>query len=436
MSVLSIAASERRRLSTTDIGSAYLNAVLDTEVIMMLDVELAALVVAIWPELSGYLDHRGRAYVRLMKALYGCIESSKLWYIELRKALESFGFVANKEDPCVFNKIVDGIQTTLCVHVDDILCTSVKISEHIELERNLTDRFKDINFEQGSITSFLGMTIHTSDHGPTSICMAGFVSELVNDFAPTGSVPSPANNQLFEPGHDDHVMIESERKRFHTVVAKLLYLAKRIRPDILVAVSYLCTRVTVATDRDLDKLNRVLKYLSGTMDQRLTLYAEWPLCVHAYVDASYGVHEDAKSHTGVYLTLGRGAVLGKSNKQKIVTKSSTEAELVAVTDSVGEIVWLRNFLIEQGYEMPPAVLYQDNQSTIALLNRGGSGHRTKHIKIRIFFVKELIDAGEVVVRYMPTDEMVADVLTKPLQGKKFTTIRETLIGETVVEIRT
>ena len=175
-----------------------------------------------------------------MKALYGCIESSKLWYIELRKALESFGFVANKEDPCVFNKIVDGIQTTLCVHVDDILCTSVKISEHIELERNLTDRFKDINFEQGSKTSFLGMTIHTSDHGPTSICMAGFVSELVNDFAPTGSVPSPANNQLFEPGHDDHVMIESERKRFHTVVAKLLYLAKRIRPDILVAVSYLC----------------------------------------------------------------------------------------------------------------------------------------------------------------------------------------------------
>jgi hypothetical protein len=229
----------------------------------------------------------------------------------------------------------------------------------------------------------------------------------------------------------DHPLDERERKRFHTVVAKLLYLGKRTRPDILVAVSFLCTRVTVATDRDDDKLSRVLKYLARTVDQQLKLWSDehdFP-CVYAYVDASYGVHEDGKSHTGLMLTLGGGSVLAKSSKQKIVTKSSTESELVAITDSIGEIIWLRNFLIEQGYPMVPAVLFQDNMSTIALCERGEAGHRTKHIKIRNFFIKELIDGGEVVVLHMPTDDMVADVLTKPLQGAKFETLSDRLVGK-------
>jgi len=119
-------------------------------------------------------------------------------------------------------------------------------------------------------------------------------------------------------------------------------------------------------------------------------------------------------------------------RQKIVTKSSTESELVAVTDSIGEVIWLRNFLVEQGYPMPPAVLFQDNMSTIVLCERGEAGHRTKHIKIRNFFVKELIDGGEVVVRHMPTDDMVADILTKPLQGAKFEALRDGLVGSVTV----
>ena len=132
------------------------------------------------------------------------------------------------------------------------------------------------------------------------------------------------------------------------------------------------------------------------------------------------------------LTLGGGSVLAKSSKQKIVTKSSTESELVAITDSIGEIIWLRNFLVEQGYLMPPAVLFQDNMSTIALCEKGEAGHRTKHIKIRNFFIKELIDSGEVVIRHMPTDDMVADVLTKPLQGAKFETLCDRLVGSVKV----
>jgi hypothetical protein len=151
--------------------------------------------------------------------------------------------------------------------------------------------------------------------------------------------------------------------------------------------------------------------------------------VEAYVDASYGVHEDGKSHTGAVITLGGGAIFAKSTKQHIVTKSSTEAELVAITDSLGEIVWIRRFLIEQGYVVPAVILYQDNMSTIALCNRGGAGHRTKHIKIRNFFVKERIDDGEVILEHKPTEEMLADVLTKPLQGAHWRYLKQRMCYE-------
>ena len=429
MCLLAISSAEGRKLSTVDIGSAYLNAELTSDVIMMMDVELAALVVTIWPELSRYLDHKGRAYVRLKKALYGCIESAKLWYLELRKALESFGYVVNREDKCVFNKTSNGVQTTLCVHVDDILCASKDLNEHVKLKHDLEVRFKEVSYEQSNKSSFLGMTIDSSHQGAFAVSMGGFVTELLEEFAPGGLASSPANNNLFDFSAQDRHLDEHERKRFHTLVAKLLYLGKRTRPDILVAVSFLCTRVTVATDRDDDKVSRVLKYLARTVDQQLRLWADSDaLCVYAYVDASYGVHEDGKSHTGLMLTVGGGSILAKSSKQKIVTKSSTESELVAITDSIGEIIWLRNFLVEQGYQMPPAVLFQDNMSTIALCERGEAGHRTKHIKIRNFFIKELIDGGEVVVRHMPTDDMVADILTKPLQGAKFEVLCDRLVG--------
>jgi hypothetical protein len=105
------------------------------------------------------------------------------------------------------------------------------------------------------------MTIDSFDSRAFSVTMRRFITERLEEYAPGGFATSPANNNLFEFTVNDHPLNEFERKRFHTVVAKLLYLAKRICPDILVAFSFLCTRVTVATDRDDDKLAHVLKYL-------------------------------------------------------------------------------------------------------------------------------------------------------------------------------
>jgi hypothetical protein len=159
------------------------------------------------------------------------------------------------------------------------------------------------------------------------------------------------------------------------------------------------------------------------------LGADGKAVVHAWIDASFGVHDDMKSHTGAVVGLGYGPTWCKSSVQKLNTKSSTEAELVGVSDGAGQVLWMRMFMEGQGYDVGPAVLYQDNQSCMALMNKGKSGcERTRHIAIRYFFLKDRIDKGEVRVEYCPTESMIADILTKPMQGSKFRAMRGMLLN--------
>ena len=192
----------------------------------------------------------------------------------------------------------------------------------------------------------------------------------------------------------------------------------------------LSTRVQSPIEDDWTKLQRVLEYLHSAPDLGITLEcAEGPVKVDTHIDAAYGVHADAKSHSGSDQTLGRGAIHVKSSKQKFVVKSSTEAEQVSLTDNSTQTIWTREFLISQGYRLGPSTIYQDNQSTIALANKGYStSERTRHIKIRYFYIKDLIDRNEVVLEYLPTGEMLADMLTKPLQGELFRRMRKQLMN--------
>ena len=154
------------------------------------------------------------------------------------------------------------------------------------------------------------------------------------------------------------------KRRFNSITAQLLYLSKRVRPDILTSVAFLRKRVLNPQRGDFNKLVRTIQYLRGTHDMGIVLGVQDPPCVYAYVDASYAVHPDMKSHTGCVISLGMGPIYAKSSTQRLNTKSSMEAELVGLSDCNNQAIWSRNFLIQQGYVMPPAVMFQDNMSTI------------------------------------------------------------------------
>lgn len=210
---------------------------------------------------------------------------------------------------------------------------------------------------------------------------------------------------------------------------ELHYLAKRIRADVLTAVSYCATRVLCPDEDDEKKLDRVLSYLLYSRDQKLTLKIGDRLEIRAYVDASFGTYRDMKSVTGVIIMIGGASIYVKSGKQKIVTRSSTEAELVGLSDALSQIIWTREFLISQGHHIGPAVVFQDNQSTVCLVNRGKSmSERTRHVKVRHFFISHYVEANEIKIEYLPTGEMVADLMTKPLHGALFDKHRKMYIG--------
>jgi hypothetical protein len=158
------------------------------------------------------------------------------------------------------------------------------------------------------------------------------------------------------------------------------------------------------------KLERVCKYVNATKSLGLRLKAGAKMDVIAFVDSSYGVHVDGKSVTGALSSLGVGSFHAQASKQKLNAKSSTEAELIGVSDYLSQVIWTRDFMIAQGYEMGPATLYQDNMSTMALIAKGRStAPTTRHIHLRYYFAKDRVDAGEIVIRHMPTNEMVSDI---------------------------
>ncbi|KAL7571750.1 hypothetical protein ACA910_002845 [Epithemia clementina (nom. ined.)] len=166
------------------------------------------------------------------------------------------------------------------------------------------------------------------------------------------------------------------------IVAKLLYVAHQGWPDLQPTIPLLCTPVAKSTEEDWGKLQRLLQYLAGTLDLKLHLGAENFISLKTWVDALYAVHPDMCSHTGGAMSLGRGAFGCKLSKQKLNTKSSTEAELVGIRDYLPNTIWTQMFLQEQGYVFQNNVLAQDNQNTILLAKNGHA------LDKQYFFVKD------------------------------------------------
>ena len=153
------------------------------------------------------------------------------------------------------------------------------------------------------------------------------------------------------------------------------------------------------------------------------------LRLRAYADASYGVRMDGKSHTGNVITLGRNSIFCKSSKQKSVTKSSCEAEILALSDIVSTVAWMKDFLQEIGVTIEPPILFEDNRAAIFLVTNGPStAGRVRHVHIRNAFVNQFLANGTMQIVFCPTSQMIADILTEPLPPSNYNILRKLLLG--------
>ena len=128
--------------------------------------------------------------------------------------------------------------------------------------------------------------------------------------------------------------------------------------------------------------------------------------------------------------MGKGSIVNVCRKQKLNSCSSTESELIGAGDASTFIFWTKLFMEAQGYGIKDNILYQDNKSTILLLENGkrSSGKRTRAMNIRYFFLTDQIEKGNLRVEYCPTLEMIGDFFTKPLQGKLFLKCKKQIMG--------
>lgn len=438
--ITTIAAKEGRDVASVDIPGAFMQTDLDGEIIhIKFEGRMAELLAMIDPKL--YRQHiiieKGKPvlYAELCKVLYGMLQASQKFWHQITHDLTGLGYVINPYDWCVANKVVNGKQHTIGWHVDDFIMTHVDPAVNDGLISWLNGKYgklSPLSVHRGKVHDYLGMSLDFRRPGAVVVTMIDFIKRLLDE-APeefNGEANTPAAKYLFNVNEECEKLEEQRAIQFHHIVAKALFLCKRARPDFQLVVAFLSTRVKEPDQDDWKKLRRMVQYLRKSCHLCLTLEAEDIHVVKWWVDAAFAVHPDMKSQTGGAMSLGKGVVYGSSVRQKLNTKSSTEAELVGVNDVMPQVLWTRYFLQSQGYEMESTVVYQDNQSAM-LLERNGkysSGKRTRHINVRFFFITDRISSGEVDVQYCPSEQMLGDFFTKPLQGNKFFEFRRKILN--------
>ena len=390
--------------------------------------------------------------VECLNAIYGTMIAGLLYYRKFSDSLTEQGYVANPYDPCVWNKVIKGKQSTICFHVDDckISHVSAKVNDitiewlRRDYESIFTDGSGEMKVARGKVHTYLGMKLDFTTTGVVSVSMINYIQDVIKEWEDSTSqlddgfelvikrqkIATAAPDDLFKVDEDQVKLGKEKAKYFHRIVAMMLYVTKRARPDTALSIAFLTTRVREPDEDDWRKLGHLIYYLQRTLELPLILGANNTGVLHWYVDASFATHHDMRGHTGGALTMGRGCPTVQSTKAKCNTRSSTISELVAVDEMMAQILWTRLFMKAQGIEVSDNILYQDNKSAILLEKNGrkSSSKRTKHIEVRYYYVADRIEKGDLTVVWCPTDKMIADFLTKPLQGRMFIQFRDVLMG--------
>lgn len=199
------------------------------------------------------------------------------------------------------------------------------------------------------------------------------------------------------------------------------------RPDIAFAVIKLSQYSANPSPDHLAKALYIVRYLLGTMNYAVVFDGNSDKGIIVYSDSDWASDpDDRKSHTGMITKLATGPICWTSHKQKTVALSSTEAEYMALSDSCRQLMWIRSLFSEIGFNIATLPLCGDNQGSIFLGSNPVQERRTKHIDIRYHYIRERIESNEVDLYYIPTNDNVADLLTKNLALVKFKKFRDQL----------
>jgi hypothetical protein len=450
--LLNLAVSEKFEVESMDVPGAYLNAQLKTGRFhkMRIGRRIAKLLLEVDPRAAEFEQQDGSILVEIRKSLYGLPEAAQLWYEYLSGALRQGGYVMCPLDPCLFIRKRNGDNrreiSLIAIYVDDCLHVYRGANVRNELYSSLRNaRLENLKVDQltpRTPISFLGLNIsrHPEDVRNIVINQKGYLENLLDHYsedveAYRGLARTPCDEHIFKPNYNQEDSVAVPVTAYMSKLMKIRYLV-RSRPDIELTCAALCTRSRSPTVGDMKCANKMLKYLRDTKDLGM-LIRPTDMQVVYMADSGFAVHLNRRSHSGILVGLGcEGTFIPihwRSLVQKLVTTSSTEAELVAIYDGLDFVIWIRRVIEWIGFKQRPTKLYQDNTSTITMVHmgRGSSGSNTKHIDIRYFFVKQFVDDQTLIIDHLAREHMLADFFASPRTGRDFRRMRDILLGITV-----
>ena len=362
--------------------------------------------------------------LKLNNSVFGLKQSPRCWNKRITSFLSDNQFIPSLADPCVFLKYEENNDLTIiAIYVDD--CFIIGKEGRIKRIKEMFNKeFKMKDNEE--LKGFLGIRVER-DEKELRIDQEVYVENILKRFKMENSKPTdtPIIKEDKKIKNEEKDEIFEDVSTYQSAIGSLIYLATATRPDIAFAVNQAAQAMREPMQSDWVKVKRIMRYLQKTKKMKIVYKRNEKEEdeVIGFSDASYGEdRKDRKSTSGYLFIKAQAPIAWKSKKQPIVSLSSMEAEYIALTAATKEALWLRKLEkeIERKKENDEVKIriYEDNQSAIKTANDEIHNERSKHIDIRYHFIRERIKRKEIEIKYLKTEDMIADILTKGLDKMK------------------
>ena len=384
--------------------------------------------------------------VKLIKNVYGLVDASYTWHLHLKKGLQAEGFEQSKVDPCLFYK-KDFI---FILYVDDAICMSPDSGAALKLIEALKKR-KYVLTDEGDVSAYLGLQIEHVTKTKVSLKQPAFIQRIIDQVGLKDARmhSTPADTVL---GRDKEGQERKNEFHYRSIIGQLNYLSATTRPEIQFAV-HQCARFSSDPKMSHEKaVKRIIRYLKETKEEGLVLNVDKEKGIECYVDADFaGCFQkekpdnprDCLSRTGYIIKYAGCPIIWTSRLQSKIALSTTEAEYMALSTAMREVIFVKNLLEEmrakgvQIIDKKPVIkckVFEDNSGAIELSKLPKLRPRTKHIAIEYHHFRTLTVRGlngedpEVDVEYIQTELQQADIMTKPVPRQQFQHLRKLLCG--------
>ena len=377
-------------------------------------------------------------FLIVKKALYGAKQSGREWYEHLTAFLKTMGYNQLKSDPCVFyNRLPSEELLIICIYVDDLLLVG-----HSKMLDNFKCAFK-AKFkckDPGPIKEFLNFEVHRNRHDKSILLTQHeYTKQLFITYEKwlqklrPSNLPGTPNIDLsirFLPPVTPEESIFLQDFPYREMVGSLQYLTNT-RPEISASLGQLNSYVASPRKIHCIELLKIFSYLKSNLHEPIGHHigsnTTTPLSIIAHSDADWGKDLDTRrSRYGTVLSINNTPIKISSGLQSTVHQATSHAELDAANAGCRDIIFARQFLDELGIPYNQPTLHSDNTGAQAIAENDTLAKGSRHLDIKLFWIRELISKNLLKMEHCPSNEMIADILTKNLPRPLFERFRPLL----------